>query len=188
MYALRMMKQSVSSDIQRWSLVQQADNIYIASTAKFRVIKPARIALGKNVTIDDYSIIETGPDPKAPNDGRKLGLFIGERSYLGQSNNVRAGGGYISIGCKCLISQQVTIVASNHGLLRSETILDQAWGTQKLNVDMGDDVWVGAGSIILPGVRIGTGAVIAANTVVNADVAEYAIVAGVPAREKGHRR
>ncbi|TYO99021.1 maltose O-acetyltransferase [Geothermobacter ehrlichii] len=47
---------------------------------------------------------------------------------------------------------------------------------------VGDNVWIGAASIILPGVTIGNGAVIGAGSVVTKDVPENAIVAGVPAR------
>lgn len=47
---------------------------------------------------------------------------------------------------------------------------------------IGDDVWIGARAIVLPGVTVGTGAVIGAGAVVTKDVAPYAIVAGVPAR------
>ena len=50
------------------------------------------------------------------------------------------------------------------------------------DVIIGDDVWIGAGSIILAGVSIGRGAVIAAGSVVNHDVPEYAIAGGVPAK------
>lgn len=48
---------------------------------------------------------------------------------------------------------------------------------------IGNDVWVGAGAVVLRGVTIGDGAVVAANAVVTRDVAPYAIVGGVPARE-----
>ncbi len=48
-----------------------------------------------------------------------------------------------------------------------------------------DDVWIGAGAIICPGVTVGKGAVIAAGAVVNKDVADYTIVGGVPAKEIG---
>lgn len=48
-------------------------------------------------------------------------------------------------------------------------------------VEIGHDVWIGHGAIVLPGRRVGTGAVIAAGAVVTRDVAPYTIVAGVPA-------
>lgn len=51
-----------------------------------------------------------------------------------------------------------------------------------LSVCIGDDVWIGTRSIILGGINIGTGAVIAAGSVVTKDVPPYAIVAGIPAR------
>jgi len=50
-----------------------------------------------------------------------------------------------------------------------------------------DDVWIGYGSIVLTGVRIGRGGIVAAGAVVTKDVPPYAIVAGVPARVVGHR-
>src|SRR5690606_40549227 len=49
-------------------------------------------------------------------------------------------------------------------------------------VSVGSDVWIGAGSIVLDGISIGDGAIIAAGAVVNKDVPPYAIVGGVPAR------
>jgi len=50
------------------------------------------------------------------------------------------------------------------------------------HIAIGNDVWIGDGAVIVPGVRIGTGAVIGANTVITRDVASYAIMAGSPAR------
>jgi acetyltransferase-like isoleucine patch superfamily enzyme len=51
-----------------------------------------------------------------------------------------------------------------------------------VGVTIGDDVWIGCNAVILPGVRIGRGAVVAAGSVVTRDVPEYAIVGGIPAR------
>lgn len=54
-------------------------------------------------------------------------------------------------------------------------------------VVIGNDVWIGAGVIIMPSVKIGDGAILAANAVVNKDVPDYAIVAGLPARVIDYR-
>jgi acetyltransferase-like isoleucine patch superfamily enzyme len=56
------------------------------------------------------------------------------------------------------------------------------------DVLIGDDVWIGAGAVLLPGARVGNGAVIAAGAVVNATVPEYEIWGGVPARRIGERK
>lgn len=57
----------------------------------------------------------------------------------------------------------------------------------KCNVIIGNDVWVGFGSTIMSGVKIGDGAVVSAMAVVTKDVSPYSIVAGNPAREVGKR-
>jgi hypothetical protein len=54
-------------------------------------------------------------------------------------------------------------------------------------VEIGHDVWIGDGAFISRGVKIGTGAVIAARAVVTKDVAPYSIVAGIPARHIRYR-
>jgi phosphonate metabolism protein (transferase hexapeptide repeat family) len=53
---------------------------------------------------------------------------------------------------------------------------------QRKPVETGNDVWIGHGAIIKPGVRIGHGAIVAAGAVVTRDVPDYAIVAGIPAK------
>ena len=57
----------------------------------------------------------------------------------------------------------------------------QKW-VKKGDIVIGDDVWIGCSSQILSGVTIGNGAVIAAGSLVNKDVAPYSIVAGIPAK------
>lgn len=60
-------------------------------------------------------------------------------------------------------------------------------GEEERPVVVGDDVWIGANVVILPGVEIKRGAVIAAGAVVTKDVGELEIVGGVPARVIGRR-
>lgn len=109
-------------------------------------------------------------------------LRIGHNTYIGEFNNIRAAGGVISIGNHCLISQHVTIVCTNHQVKKDKRIDEQSWSAENNFVIIHDDVWVGANSVILPGVTINRGAVIGAGSVVTKDVPENAIVAGNPAR------
>ncbi len=103
---------------------------------------------------------------------------MGERTYIGEFNNIRCAGAPIRIGAHCLISQHVTIVGSNHGTAPGTPIVDQPWsGT---GVTIGDDVWIGAGVVVLPGAVIGDGVVVAANSTVRGTVAPGTIVAGSP--------
>ena len=62
----------------------------------------------------------------------------------------------------------------------------QGWDHEEVVIE--DDVWVGANAVIMPGVRIGKGAIISASTVVMKSVPPYAIMAGNPGRLVGWRK
>jgi len=136
------------------------------------------IELAKNVYIGAYTILSLKNYPGRDN----THLKIGEDTYIGELNNIRASGGTIMIGRKCLISQNVNMIAANHLTGKYLYIKEQEWDTTKNYIVIEDDVWVGCGSIILAGVKIGKGAVIGAGSVVTKDVPEYAVVTGNPAR------
>ena len=85
--------------------------------------------------------------------------------------------GGISIGDGTLIGHRVVIATINHGL-RPEVRMDHHIAP----VRVGRNVWIGSGSILLPGVTIGDGATVAAGAVVTKDVPEGAVVGGVPAK------
>ena len=115
-------------------------------------------------------------------------IAIGDRTWVGEYNNLRAcEGGFVSIGADCLISQFCSLVASNHDLKRGAPIKDQAPDPRRLGVTIKDDVWLGAGVVLLPGVTVSTGAVIGANSVVTKSVGAYEIWAGCPAARIGAR-
>lgn len=114
-------------------------------------------------------------------------LRIGAGTAINEYCNLRACGGSIEIGKKCLLAQFVTIVASNHGTRRGTPMIDQYWADAPHSVWIGDDVWLGAGVIVLPGARIGGGAVIAAGAVVRGDIPSGQVWGGVPARFLKHR-
>lgn len=162
-------------------------SIYIHKSAIIRVNSYDNITLGANSSIGAFSIIIVSNDRISKNSFKNSNLSIGSHTYIGEGNNIRAAGGNIIIGNDCLISQYVTIVASNHDIKKEIPIREQAWSTKNNFVIINDDVWIGAGSIILPGVNIGKGAVIAAGSVVTKSIPDYAIVAGNPAKVLKYR-
>lgn len=158
--------------------LQYRKNVQIDSTAKL-YFDSENLNISNDVVIGAYNVIYA---INSQHSNIKGLLKIGENTSIGEFNNIRAAGGSITIGCNCLISQYVTIVASNHNIDNSSLIIDQGWNENKTGVFIEDDVWIGANSVILPGVNIGKGAIIAAGSIVNKDVMPYTIVGGVPAR------
>jgi acetyltransferase-like isoleucine patch superfamily enzyme len=112
-------------------------------------------------------------------------LIIGDNVYIGDQVNIRAAGGVIKIGRDVLIANQVTIVASNHGMQLGKPMMEQAW--QRGDVIIEEDVWIGAGVVILPGAIIRQGSVIGAGAVVRGEVPANKIYGGIPARQIGER-
>jgi acetyltransferase-like isoleucine patch superfamily enzyme len=161
---------------------QSCPGARIASSVRLLGCSSDRISIGESSIVSEATILSCGDE--ANGFGR---IEIGANTWIGQYNNLRAGGGTIRIGRDCLISQFCTLVASNHGAERSATIRSQAPESSRRGVTLCDDVWLGAGAAVMPGVTIGTGAVIATNAVVTRDVPGYEIWGGVPARRIGQR-
>jgi acetyltransferase-like isoleucine patch superfamily enzyme len=86
----------------------------------------------------------------------------------------------LSIGEHTVIAPGCFITDHNHGTSANQRIDMQACLAKPVTI--GDDVWLGANAVIVPGVAIGNGAVVGAGAVVTRDVPPMAIVAGVPAR------
>jgi len=115
-------------------------------------------------------------------------ITIGENCIISHNNVFQAGKGTakIVIGNNVLSAANVMIIAFNHGFYtRDIPITMQDY--EDADVVIGDDVWIGCGSVILAGVTVGKGSIIAAGAVVNKDVPEYAIVGGVPAKVLKYR-
>ncbi len=109
------------------------------------------------------------------------GIVTGENCWIGVDAVISAGQGGITMGDNVLIAAQAVIVCGNHDFEKIDTdTLDQAYFGRPIRI--GDNVWIGAHTVILGGVTIGDHAVIAAGAVVNADVEPYTVVGGVPAR------
>lgn len=90
-------------------------------------------------------------------------------------------GGVIRIGEECLIGPNVVMRTASHEYNDPKQFIREQ-GHKIGDIDIEDDVWIGANVIILGGVHIGRGAVIGAGSVVTKDVPSYAVVTGVPAK------
>jgi maltose O-acetyltransferase len=109
------------------------------------------------------------------------GICIGEDTIVG-SGAFLDGRDSLTIGSHVDIASDVMIYNSEHN------IHSPLFEAQNKPVVIGDYVFIGPRSIILPGVRIGKGSVVAAGAVVTKDVGDYQIVAGIPAKVIGTRK
>jgi acetyltransferase-like isoleucine patch superfamily enzyme len=117
--------------------------------------------------------------------GSRGGVQLGEGVELNNFAIVNGAGG-VTIGPYTLIGPHATIVSYEHEYRdRTRRIRDQPYRYEPISI--GADVWIGAHAVVLAGVTIGDGAVVAAGAVVTRDVPEYTVVAGVPARAIGAR-
>ncbi len=135
------------------------------------------LRFGDKVTVGSYSIIRpTNLYGGPPGVGLKIGnnSSIGPYSYIGCS-------GYIEIGNNVMISPRVSIYSENH-VFDDATIPMIEQGVSRSFVIIEDDCWIASNSVILAGVRIGTGSVVGAGSIVTKDIPPFSIVAGNPAQ------
>ena len=136
-----------------------------------RIWHPASVSLGNNVYLGHEAML------KGYHVNR---LEIGDDTWIGQGVFMHAAGG-IRIGNAVGIGPFVRILTSTHGEAGRDTpILASPLVFAEVVVE--DDVDIGVGAIVLPGVRIGRGAQIGAGNVVPREIPAYAVAVGNPAR------
>lgn len=115
-----------------------------------------------------------------------ISIKTGRNLILGDYVDVSAGvrletDGGLEIGERTLIGFGAMILTGNHEIPKDKMPIFYGRNMRK-KVTIEKDVWIGGKSIILPGVNIGEGSIIAAGSVVTKDVPPFTIVAGVPAK------
>lgn len=140
----------------------------------------ASLVMEEDVFIDNKCFILKGP------------VFIGRgTNFMFRSEIV----GSVSIGRFCAIARNCIFQAENHIINRpsiqrgiySNILKEKLPSMEKKGIIIGNDVWIGTRAIILPGVKIGDGAVVGAGSIVTKNVDPYSIIAGVPASHKKWR-
>ncbi|MFT3773696.1 MAG: acyltransferase [Minicystis sp.] len=158
-------------------VAEQGPNLRVGRNVD--LVAPENIRIGRDVSLHGNAYINaTGP---------RGSVRIGDRTHVDQFC-VLYGQGGLSIGRGCAIASGVIIYSQTNqvGADAEAFVIDQP--VVYAPVQIGDDVWIGARAVILPGVTVGDHAVIGAGAVVREDVPAWAIVAGVPARVIRDRR
>lgn len=112
-------------------------------------------------------------------------VSLGDHTTLGRNAWINGEGG-LTVGANTGIGPGVVIHSANHRYLDRD-ILFREQGHEAKPVSIGEDVWIAAGAIILPGAEIGRGAVVMAGAVVSGPVEPYSVMGGIPARRVGLR-
>lgn len=141
---------------------------------------PHQVRIGERCTLErDIFFKFDGICKPGPN------ILIGSDTFVGRGCEFNIAG-RITIGRDCLIASGVKFIDHDHGIDPADLMRSQAANISPILVE--DDVWIGANAVILQGVHIGTGAIVAAGAVVRSRVAPYEIVGGVPAKTLKSRK
>lgn len=142
-----------------------------------RVQFSSRISFGKGTVVKPFAVIQT----------QGGAISIGRDCAVSSFNHISTGIQAVKIGDFVRLGPNVTILGVTRDFKASGVrVMEQ--NSIHGEVVVGDDVFIGAGAVVLPGCRIGKGAVVGANSVINKDVPGNTIVAGVPAKPIGTRQ
>jgi acetyltransferase-like isoleucine patch superfamily enzyme len=137
------------------------------------------IHVGREVLVGRHATLAAGYGVGDPQLTARA-LVIGDGCVLGARFTVLAHQ-YVELGEAVFAGQHVFITDASHGYQDPDTPIGKQFGSHQ-PVRIGSGSWLGHGSVILPGTRIGRNVVVAAGAVVRGEVPDHAVVAGNPAR------
>lgn len=132
-------------------------------------LKNSIAEIGSDVALGNYTVI-INPEK----------LKVATNTQIGDFTVLLAQNG-IEIGAKCRISTSCMISSVTHKIASYDRHVDDFVDSNSLNIVIGDNVWIGATSVILPGTKIGKNSIISAGSVVKGNVPENEIWGGMPA-------
>jgi len=138
-----------------------------------------------DITLENNVALDTGVTLLSSGAPRRDKLVIRSGTYVNRYTVFDAHE-RLEVGADCMIGPHCYITDADHGKACGTPVARQ--GMERRPVVIEDEVWLGAGVVILPGVRIGKGAIIGASSVVTGNIPGNAIAAGSPAREIGARK
>jgi acetyltransferase-like isoleucine patch superfamily enzyme len=165
---------------QFWAL----SGFYIGRHSKigsFKATWPHMVSIGDNCVLENDIYFKCdGPCSGNMHIRIDNNVFIGANCEFNIKSEIR-------IGAYTLIASGCKFVDHDHGIIKDDTLMALQIG-KTLPIIIGADVWLGYNVIVLKGVDIGKGAVIAAGSVVTKNIPAYEIWGGVPAKKIGERK
>lgn len=163
------------------------------------LLHPGAMAFGVGVSLHPNAVLN------ARREDGKLGIALGDGVMIRESAVINAHGGEVvlghgsfvgpcsvlqgprlMIGSQVMLGGGVKIYSSNHVYEDVLRPMKEQGETSK-GIEIADDVWIGAGAVILDGVRLGRGCIVGGGAVVTRDIPEFAVAVGNPARIIKHR-
>lgn len=152
---------------------------------KFRIASKGKMYIGRGCIIEKGFAIQCSD--------KESQIYIGDNFYARQNGHIICEGGELVIGNDSFLNYNVSITCldkieiGQSALIANNVVIvdhdhDEYGGFRTSPVKIGNHVWIGANATILKGVKIGDNAIIAAGAVVNKDVPERLLAAGVPAK------
>lgn len=162
--------------VEHGYMLSCGSGLILEDYAYINALSELGIQIGQNVTIArGASLVCTGV---IANKGK--GIIIGNNCAVG-AQSFLAGQGGIKIGNDVIIGPGVRIFSENHNYNEIEISIRKQGETRK-GIIIEDNCWIGANAVILDGIRIGKGTVIAAGSVVTNSIDQNKVAAGVPAK------
>lgn len=136
-------------------------------SARRATAKPLLASMGRDVNVESGALFPVGV------------VHLGDRSGLGIDSNIK---GPARIGADVMMGPEVIIFTTDHAFDDTARPMREQGMAAARPVTIEDDVWIGQRAMILPGVTVGRGSVVAAGAVVTKDVPPLSVVGGNPAR------
>lgn len=133
----------------------------------------------KNITLKDDVYLKRNAVIGCAN--KDATVVIGERTTVGFNSIIMASKS-VTVGDDCMIAPNVYIVDSNHGMMPNRPFNQQPNTSHQ--VEIGNNIWIGAGVIILPGVKIVDNVIVGAGSIVTRSLEEQGTYYGTPATKK----
>ena len=133
----------------------------------------AQIQIGKNTYIASGSFFSAGKR-----------VDLGRENYIGRNAYLSC---HLTLARKVMVASDVAFVGGDHKFDNIDDYIMDSGRDEIKEIIVEEDVWIGHGAIILHGVKLATGCIVGAGSVVTKDVGEFEIVAGNPAKYVRHR-